>query len=224
MVLIRFSDRGLVERGQTNLLLFHQLYWTLFGAFFFMIISIFTIMPLIQGTYSANPNGRLCMLRPTDTLKSETNITKTLLLLVFPLITTAYKQLITYKVRKYVCGLCRNGRRGAFGKYRRNLIDFEENSRYISYWMAYAAIAITIRKLAMMFPGMSPDIVFRIAHGNALVFLWFFHGLILPLNVKIPWKSKWPRKASTFYVHKPLLPWMYPRTTTPPHPSRSTSL
>ena len=224
MVLIRFSERGLVERGQTNLLLFHQLYWTLYGAFFFMIIFIFTIMPLIQGTVSANPNGRMCMLRPTDTLKSESNITKTLLSLVFPLIITAYKQLITYKVRKYVSGLCPNGRRGAFGKYRRNLIDFEENSRYISYWLVYAAIASTIRNLANMFPCISPVTVFRLANGDNLVFLWLFHGLILPLNMKIPWKSKSPRKASSFYVHKPLLPWIYPRTTTPPHPSRSTSL
>ena len=83
---------------------------------------------------------------------------------------------------------------------------------------------LTIRKLAMVFPEISPNAVFRIAHGNAFVFLWFFHGLILPLKMKIPWKSKWPRKASPFYVHKPLLPWMYPRTTTPPHPSRSTSM
>ena len=50
MVLIRFSERGLVERGKPNLLLFHQLYWTVFGAFSFMTISIFTIMPILQGT------------------------------------------------------------------------------------------------------------------------------------------------------------------------------
>jgi hypothetical protein len=230
MVLIRFAERGLVERGKPNLLLFHQLYWTAFGTFSFWTIIVFTIMPLVQGTFVENPQNKICMLRPTEIIKSDTNITKTLVILVFILIITTSKHLITYKVRKYVSGLCPNGPGGAIGKYRKNLIDFEENSRYISYWLVYAAIALTARKLAMMFPGVSditditPDIVFRIAHGNALVFLWFVHGLILPLNMKIPWKSKRPRKASSFYVHKPLLPWMYPRTTTPPHPSRSTSL
>ena len=224
MVLIRFSERGLVERGKTNLLLFHQLYWTVFGAFFFMNISTFLIMPLFQGTLAEIPYSKMCMLKPTEITKSDTSMTKSLVLVAIPLIIATYKQLITYKVRKYASGICPNGRRGAFGKYRRNLIDFEENSRYISYWMVYLSIGAAISQVTTMIPGVSPVTDFRIAHGGFLTFVWFFHGLILPLKMKIPWKSKWPRKTSPFYVHKPLLPWMCPRTTTPPHPSRSTSM
>ena len=196
MVLIRFAERGLVESGKPNLLLFHQLYWTAFGAFFFMTISIFTIMPLLQGTFAENPQSKTCMLRPTENMKSDTNITKNLVILAFTLIIAAYKPLMTYKVRKYVSGLCPNGRRGAFGKYRRNLIDFEENSRYIFYWMVHASLVVTIRKLASMLPGISPVTMFRIYQGNMLVFIWCFHGIVVPLRMKIRWKAKWPRKAS----------------------------
>ena len=224
MALIRFSERGLVERGKPNLLLFHQLYWTVFGAFTFMIISISTIMPLLQGTFSKIPHNQMCMLRPVEDMESESNITKNILIFVLPLICTIYQQLITYKVRKHVSGLCPNDRMGTVGKYRRNLIDFEDNSRYITYWMVYSSILTTGIQLAISAPGISPVTIFRIAHGNSLAFVWFFHGLVLPLSMEIPWKSRGPRKASPFYVRKPaLLPRMYHPAPQPgpSHPTQS---
>ena len=49
MILIRFSDRGLVVSGRPILVLFNQLYWTVFGAFFCLGISLFTILPIFRG-------------------------------------------------------------------------------------------------------------------------------------------------------------------------------
>ena len=89
MVIIRFSERGLVERGKPNLLLFHQLYWTAFGAFFFWTIIVFTNMPLVQGTFAENPQSNNCMLRPTEIMKSDNNITKNLVILAYIFIITA---------------------------------------------------------------------------------------------------------------------------------------
>ena len=40
-VLIRFSDRGLVLDGKPNLRLFHRLYWTIFLAFFLLLVILF---------------------------------------------------------------------------------------------------------------------------------------------------------------------------------------
>ena len=205
MVLIRFSERGLVDRGKPSLLLFQQLYWTVFGAFFFLSITSLTIVPFLQGTYPDTPHSKMCMLTPTENMTSEINIKKSLIFCVFPLILATYQQLVTYRVRKYVSGLCPNSRMGAIGKYRRNLIDFEANSRYIFYWMVHILLVVAIRKLASMFPGISPVTMFRIYQGNQLVFIWCIHGIVLPLTMKIPWKAKWPRKPSSFYVHKPPL-------------------
>ena len=94
----------------------------------------------------------------------------------------------------------------AIGKYRRNLIDFEDNSRYILCWAIYTSSVVSMRKTAVMFPQISPVTMFRIGHGSAIVFIWFFHGLLLPLSMELTWKSKQPKKASPFYVRKPVLP------------------
>ena len=73
MVLIRFSDRGLIVKGKYNLFLFHQLYWIVFGAFFFMAVSIFIIVPLIRGTFAEIPHSKMCMLRPTENMKTDSS-------------------------------------------------------------------------------------------------------------------------------------------------------
>ena len=45
MILVRFADRGLVVKGKPDLLLFQQLYWIVFGAFFILGILSY---PLTQ--------------------------------------------------------------------------------------------------------------------------------------------------------------------------------
>ena len=141
--------------------------------------------------------------------------------MAFPFLATVFKLFISLKVRRYISGICPKGRMAAIGKYRRNLIDFEENSRYILFWAIYTSSVVALRKTAVMFPDISPVTIYRIGHGNALVFLWLFHGLLLPLSMKIAWKTKQPRKASPFYVREPLLPLM--DLPLPPHPPPSTT-
>ena len=51
MILVRFADRGLVVKGKPDLLLFQQLYWIVFGAFFILGILSY---PLTQVLFS-NP-------------------------------------------------------------------------------------------------------------------------------------------------------------------------
>ena len=72
----------------------------------------------------------------------------------------------------------------------------------------------------LIFPGTSPLIMFRIGHGNALIFIWFFHGIMLPLSMKVPWKSRRQEKTLDFYVRRPHLP-LVPRSTVPSPASTS---
>ena len=51
MILVRFADRGLVVKGKPDLILFQQLYWIVFGAFFILGILSY---PLTQVLFS-NP-------------------------------------------------------------------------------------------------------------------------------------------------------------------------
>jgi hypothetical protein len=72
MILILFADRGLVAEGRPNLqlfhqvatvctahLLFHQLYWVIFCAFFTQSIINFPILPIIRGTFSGTILGKV---------------------------------------------------------------------------------------------------------------------------------------------------------------------
>ena len=159
----------------------------------------------------------MCMLQPSKNGKEKSSLKKILVMTVSSCLATVLRLFISLRVRRYISGICPNGRMAAIGKYRRNLIDFEENSRYILFWAIYASSVVTLRKTAMMFPEISPVTIYRIGHGTALVFIWLFHGLLLPLSMKIPWKSKHPRKASQFYVQKPvLLPLDLPPPPPPP--------
>ena len=143
------------------------------------------VWPLEQGIHT-----RVCLLLPVEPT-SQATVRNYLVQISITLLFTIYTLLISYKVRAYVDGICPNGRMAAIGLYRRNLISFEENSRYIFFWSVFLLLQLTAQVMTpIIFPGTSPRIIFRIGHGNALIFIWFFHGIMLPLSMKVPWKSR----------------------------------
>ena len=226
-VLIRFSDRGLVVQGRPNLALFQQLYWIVFAAFFCLGIFLHPIVPIMRGTFEDVTQGRICMLRPIEAVNYNDNSSApSYLIPVFPAaIAAVYSQYFSYKVSKFISGICPNGRMAAIGKYRRNLIDFSGNSRYISLWAAYTCVAMVLgTPLPRTFPHLSPTTLFWIHNGNTLLFIWFFHGLVLPLTMKLPWLFKSQVKDSYFYVRKPIILLMHSRfPKTPSALSQSTA-
>ena len=52
-------------------------------------------------------------------------------------------------------------------------------------------------------PEISVKHFFWIHYGLTQIFTCFFHGLVLPLSMKIPWKPKRQEKLLTFYVREP---------------------
>ena len=220
MILIRFSDRGLVMHGRPNLVLFKQLYWTVFGAFFCLGGPLFTLLPILRGTFEENIQSQICMLLRVEQSRGSTR--NLLIQMVQCCLAMIYNRVISYKVNKFKFGICPNGRMGALGLYRRNLITFEENSRHNFIWgafmMKYCLFCLII---IPQFPDISPRILFWINYGNAFFFLAF--SIIWPLSMKIPWKSRRQRKVTPFYVHKPNLPLGHHPPPSPPGPSLATT-
>jgi hypothetical protein len=212
--------QAVAVRGKPNLLLLHQLYWTVVGAFFFMGVSVILIIPLFQGSLEDSPHTMICMLQPAENMNQESGVMKSIFLSVWFSLAGIYGHLISTKVRKFVFGICPNGHMAAIGMYRRNLIDFEENSRFIFYWAVYGCLVMTVRKLSRVFPGLSPVTVFWMSHCHVLLFVGLLHGIVLPLRMEIPWRPNGPRKMTSFYVHEPKLPHSplprSPRTMSPP--------
>ena len=163
---------------------------------------------------------RVCLLLPVEA-SSQATVRNYLVQTSITLLFTIYTLLISHKVRAYVAGICPNGRMAAIGLYRRNLISFEENSRYIFFWSVSLLVQLTAQVMTpIIFPGTSSLIMFWISHGNGLSFIWFFHGIILPLTMEVPWKSRRHEKKPAFYVRPPHLP-LLPRYTVPSPASTS---
>ena len=196
MFLIRLSDRGLVVRGRPNLALFHQLYWTVFGAFFCLGSTMFSVVPILRGSFEDSTQGRVCMLQPIE----NNEFIKTLVFQsVIPAVAICYNCYFCYKVRRYISKICPNGCMRKIGYYRRNMINFKENSRYIFFWAMFASWAMLVRLLPTIMPAISAQTLFWVSNGSTLGFIWFLHGLVLPASMDTPWKTK-RQEASTFYV------------------------
>ena len=156
------------------------------------------------------------MLQPIE--QNKDTVKKPLIGAPFFFIPFIFCKLMNYKVKRYIFGFCPKGSMAAIGKYRRNLIDFRENLNFIDFWTVWVVWLLAIRIGFVIYPDRTPRQVFYTHHGTYLLFVWFFHGLVLPLSMKIPWK--YPRKetVSSFYVietfHFPLM-----HSPAPPHSS-----
>ena len=63
VVLILFSDRGLVVRGRSKLTLFRQLYWTVFWACFCMLLfmHIYSSTQISVDPFTGSTLGNICL-------------------------------------------------------------------------------------------------------------------------------------------------------------------
>lgn len=52
--------------GNLNLVLFRQLFWTVFWSFFVMGIWNYPISRMVMGTYSDSLLGKVCILKPLE--------------------------------------------------------------------------------------------------------------------------------------------------------------
>ena len=74
------------------------------------------------------------------------------------------------------------------GNYRRNLIFFETNSKWITLWGTIAVLATSIKTLALTSPEtFSPVTVFWLNYGAcSFLSISVLHGIITPLTMTLP--------------------------------------
>ena len=70
VVLIRYSDRGLVLNGRPNTQLLKKLHWLIFTSFACINILHFPIQKVFSGTFQETISGKVCLLQ-TFTLVNE---------------------------------------------------------------------------------------------------------------------------------------------------------
>ena len=91
-------------------------------------------------------------------------------------------------------GVCPNQQMNTLGKYRRNLITFKENSRYLMTWSLFSFILFLFTIFIVNTSVLSPSVIFWLYNIVYFTFYDIFHGLV------IPWKKGWQNYFKTFQV------------------------
>jgi hypothetical protein len=167
--LIRYADRGLVAQGKPQLILFNQLFWLILGAFFTMGIFFFPLSEIIRGTFYESTQAQVCLFLPLDT-DSLKGIKGRIASLVYPFLAQFYNLWYTRKVSLYLNGICPRKRMSSLGRYRRNLLTFEETSKCITYW-SICSIVEGLIIIAGMSSAISPTMVFWLYHGQGKILM-----------------------------------------------------
>ena len=200
--LVLYADRGLVRNGQTDLVLFNQLYWLVvlsFSAFIFWI----AIGPNIwRGEYIFQDMNKAmaCLMGKMPQFSSEKHTTRraigiTLLLLLFCRLILA-----KWQVSQFMKRLCPNGRVSCVGKFRRNVIDISATFRWLLMWCFASLICC-----------LSVDYGRNILSVQAQFWIWntsefvCFEGLhfVLPFLLNFPSQGRETSAIVEFYVRKP---------------------
>ena len=131
--MVRFSDRGLVLQGRPNLKLFKQLFWLILIPYCCIGMMMAPLYSILSGRFTSVFSAKICILSPIPSLspfdqEPRKIVAQHIVPLIVPLLNLAYAQYLDYTVRRYIRP---NQKMFSFGNYRRNLITFEENGKYI---------------------------------------------------------------------------------------------
>ena len=126
-------------------------------------------------------------------------------ILMFPFLVECFNRFFCWKVRKYLAGICPRKRMSCIGKYRRNLIDFEQTSRYSTCWVMFSWMEFVLLMLLTHYKNeMSSQTIFWAWNIPLFVFIDIINGIVLPLTVAVPAKEKQkPDRRVEFYTRKP---------------------
>ena len=213
VVLIRFADRGLVVKGKPDLVLFHQLYWLVFVAFFVVGIFMFPFSTFVLDTYTSSAEGRVCMLQPLET--STEIVRRRLMVVSYVGIIAVFNKYLSFKVKLFLHGICPNDTMYCIGNYKRNMLSFKTNSKLINLWAIYALLETVIFMTPMLYNNkwLTPEVIFCSHNIMCFMLIEIVHGIILPMKIVIPWKEKETARPD-FYVNKPDI--LEPRRTSLP--------
>ena len=76
--------------------------------------------------------------------------------------------------------MCPNQDMTKLGKYRRNLITFKENSRYLMAWSLFSITLFLFTIYTINTTTLSPSTIFWVYNIAYFTFYEIFHGLVIP--------------------------------------------
>ena len=202
-VLIRFADRGLVLQGKPNLKLFSQLFWLILIPYCCIGMMMAPLFSILSGRFTQVFVAKICTLSPSFDQDPKKIMTQHIVPLMVPLLNLGYGQYLNYKVRQYFRP---NQKMHSFGNYRRNLITFKENRKYIQINFWY--VLLTNLVLNILFINgerfsLTPENLSWVQNLWNFLYLDIFHGLFLPTKMTIHRKCDWQRNVSkTFWQRK----------------------
>ena len=200
-VLIRFPQRGLVYQGRPNLTLFNQLFWVILIPYCFIGIAMFPLRSIIIGTFPNAFRAKLCLTQPV----LEKNImAQNIVPMITQFLWSVFCWYWTFKVNRFVDGVCPDKKMSSIGKYRRNFTTFSQTTRYIKinyyYLLFHQGLIFSLIQAAFT---MTPEANFHISAICDFFYINVYHGIFLPLTMVIPSKRKRQTHCSDFFVRKP---------------------
>ena len=200
-VLIRFANRGLVDKGRPNTGLFNKLYWTILLTFCCHAILMNPLISIIRGRYQKSLFVKICLLRPHKNDDFMYQKLGPMISGVFiPMFVCKY---LNFKSLRFIRGICPNNRMSSIGNYRRNFLTLEDTCDfflYFSLWECCNSLLMNFTYINQIFL-LSPSVVAAIQNLSNFIFYGFFYGFVLPIRMSIPWNP--PNKSKDtcpFYV------------------------
>ena len=202
-VLIRFADRGLVDKGRPNTGLFNKLYWTILLTYCSYTFLLAPLISVMQGRYGQTIVGKICLLRPHKSDDFMYQRVGPMTIGVF--IPMFFCKYLNYKSLRFIRGICPNNRMSSIGNYRRNLLTLEDTYNYFLYFSLWECCATLLMNFTYINPVflLSPATVAAIHDLSHFIFVGFFYGFVLPMRITVPWNPiNKPKDNRPFYVRQ----------------------
>ena len=109
-------------------------------------------------------------------------------------------------MRAYLRGVSPRARYSSLGRYRRNLLSFQQTSacEYALILFAIFKLGLSVIPLVVLPPGPTPKAIFWLNNGSIFLFYNILFGVCLPLVMEVPPANK--EVVRQFYVRSPGLP------------------
>ena len=99
--------------------------------------------------------------------------------------------------------MCPDGKMSSIGKYRRNLATFEDTAQYIQIFFFYFAIQRGLVLSLFQILSLKPETNLLISNVSDLLYINIYHGIVLPMKMKIPQSTSNKKPSSDFFPHTP---------------------
>ena len=202
--LVLYAERGLVKNGQPNLHLFYQLFWIVVVTFVFSGLASSFGGNLLKGNFLLQDLNRAkaCLLGNMPNYSVQIHFKKKAIIYAF--ISIGFFGLVRFKlkVRRFISGLCPNGRMSCVGNFKRNVINLNQTFLGFVWWC-----------FAMTFCCISIDYGDGYLSAKTQFWIWNLSGflgyegmqLFLPFLLDVPSQGSVPSTNPEFYVRKPNL-------------------